>query len=694
MKKLCLFLVVVLLVSIVPASTTTAADYTHQAETLKELGLFLGTDTGFELERAATRAEAAVMTVRILGKEDEAKQNNHAHPFSDVPDWASPHIGYLYYYRITMGVSDTQFGSFEIATASQYATFILRALGYDDSAGDFVWNTSLEKMVSLGIITEAQSASFSSGSGVLRGDVVAISYFSLFAYIKETTVTLIEKLFLFDEAITPNQLMSACYLDNRMSMFSNTFGFGKSIPPGGPLTSEEVFAKASSAVFKINIFAMTGVEDGSGSGFFITSDGIAVTNMHVIYNMSSATITTPDKSTYPVEGVLAMYPEADLAIIKIQGSDFPYLEVGDPSTLRVAQRIYCVGSPLGFDNTISDGLVSSLNREYDGYDAFIQISAPIAPGSSGGALLNEYGQVVGVTTLGSVEAQINLAVPISELAHTFRFTAMRSPRYLQAHNHFGCIPIGKIYTEIESAENKPTQTMENDTLMFGTITDSSDVDYFALDVKERAEIFVSLTSDVQHSAGLRFEVSDPSGKVILKSRHFNGEIFSFTTGHGATAGLYTIRIYVEGNSQDWSNVNYELFWIYHQTIEDSGRFGILYEFEPNNTPEYANYIPNFFGYDATITDSSDVDYYSFTLTQRKTFSALIITNHSKSVLSAEVFDSSNRSVGRFIFTDEVEIYQATLPAGDYYIKVSPKDQGMNWDNEGYLLLTNLNAENN
>ena len=143
MKKLCLFLVVVILVSMIPATTAFAADYSHEAETLKELGLFLGTDTGFELERAATRAEAAVMTVRILGKEDEAKQNNHEHPFADVPDWASPHIGFLYYNKITMGVSDTQFGSFEIATAAQYATFILRALGYDDSAGDFVWSSAL-----------------------------------------------------------------------------------------------------------------------------------------------------------------------------------------------------------------------------------------------------------------------------------------------------------------------------------------------------------------------------------------------------------------------------------------------------------------------------------------------------------------------------------------------------------------------
>lgn len=168
-----------------------ATDYTPQAETLKQLGLFLGSEAGFELERTATRIESAVMTVRLLGKENEARQQNIKHPFTDVPEWASMYVGYLYHNGITNGLSDTLFGSSQTATAAQYATFVLRALGYDDSAGDFTWDKSLDKMVSLGILTGAQAAEFSTGTGVLRGNVVAISYFSLFAKLKDTDTTLI-----------------------------------------------------------------------------------------------------------------------------------------------------------------------------------------------------------------------------------------------------------------------------------------------------------------------------------------------------------------------------------------------------------------------------------------------------------------------------------------------------------------------
>jgi|GEM_PF-1028518 len=684
MKKLS-FLIVTLLVLLVLAMPASAADYTLQAETLKHLGLFLGTDNGFELERVATRAESAAMTVRLLGKEGEARQRNFAHPFTDVPEWASIYVGYLYHHNITTGIADDLFGSAQIATPAQYATFILRALGYDDSAGDFSWDKSLEKMISLGILNSGQAADFSPNAGAPRGDVVAISYFSLFANLKDSNKTLIEKLYTLDQAITSEQLKAAAAIDGRLSMFSNVFGVAKPYPQGGELSSEEIYAKASDAVFKIDTKILSDADFGSGSGFFITSDGIAVTNMHVIALMSSASITMTDASTYPVEGILALHPEADIAIIKIKGSGFPYLEVGDPSMLRTAQRIYCLGSPYGFDNTISDGLVSNVKREYEDY-TYIQISAPIAPGSSGGALLNEYGQVVGITTSGFEQGQVNLAVPISELATAFRFPATRSIRYLQAHYHFGCLPVGETYAETEPNDDKPTQTMENDTIMFGVITGADDVDYYKLEVKEEAEMFISLTSDERHSAGLRFEISDPSGKVILESRHYNGEIFSLAEGLGASKGSYTVKIYVEDSGEGWAKVDYDLYWIYHQSLKDSEDWGPLFvEFEPNDDQNHANYLPDSFVYLASISTKNDVDYYTFTLTERQSYTAFIVTGHDKSVLNAEVFDADNKSMGKFKFYDDSDYFDATLPAGTYYIKVSVKDTKIKWDNDIYSI---------
>ena len=683
MRKISIMLVVVLLLQFVPSIAVAENDYTPQAEALKQLGLFLGTDSGFELDRAATRAEAAVMTVRLLGKEADAKNGDFAHPFTDVPAWAGPYVGYLFHNKITTGISDTQFGSSQTATSAQYATFVLRALGYDDSAGDFTWDKSLDKMVSLGIITGGEAATFESGR--LRGYIAAISHLSLFAGLKGSSLTLLDKLYLSDKAITPAQMKAAAAIDGRLSMASNVYGIPKPYPEGDTLDSEQVFKKASDAVFTIKTKVLTDSDFGSGSGFFITSDGLALTNYHVLSFMSSATITTADGKTYPIEGVLAINDDADLALIKVKGSGFPYLEAGDPAALRAAQRIYTIGSPLGFDNSISDGLVSNPNREHEGH-TYIQISAPIARGSSGGALLNEYGQVVGVTTAGFMLGSVNLAVRITDLADAFRYPQVRPIRYFEAHSHFGVIPATDLtYIRDDSAGAQPKQTMRNDTLMLGTIRSAFDVHSYLLDVEDPSEIFVSLTTSAAHSAGLRFEVTDPSGKVVLTSRHYSGEIFSIAAGLGAVKGLYKVRIFVNNNGEDWANVPYELFWLCFPTFEVSDYSRILFEFEPNDTREHANYLPDFYDVLATISDRNDVDYYSFTLTSRSEYNAIIITDQPRSVLSAEVFDSENKSVGRFSFDGMAETFKATLTAGTYYIRVSAKDAGIQWNNEHYVI---------
>jgi len=684
MRKTSVFLIIVLLLSMSPVVVIAQDDFTPQAEALKELGLFLGTNSGFELDRAATRTEAAVMTVRLLGKEAEARKENFPHPFTDVPSWASFYVGYLYHYKITLGVSETQFGSSRTATSAQYATFVLRSLGYDDSAGDFSWDRSLDKMIALGIITRSQATTFSSKP--LRGYIASISHLSLFANIKGTDTTLLEKLYLQDNAISLAQMKAASVIDSRVSMASSVFGVPKPFPEGPALDSEQIFNKASDAIFKMEIKAISGLDFSTGSGFFITSDGIAVTNMHVVSHMSSATVITPDGKEYPVEGVIAIEPKADLAIIKVKGSGFPYLDVGDPAALRTAQRIYCIGSPLGFDNTISEGLVSNPDRDHEG-QRMIQISASIAPGSSGGALLNEHGQVVGVTTLGYEDTTINFAAKITDLVGAFRFPQIRSIKYMQAHSHFNAIPVTDLtYTRIESEDESFRQTMRNDTVMYGTISNSNEVHYYSLDVKEKAEMIISLTSDAISSASLSFEVADPSGKVVLQSRHYEGEIFSIATGHGSAVGLYTLKIFVTVNGGGWTEADYEVFWLYHKTAEVSEGHMLFLEFEPNDTQHFANYIPDSGMYFATIFDRGDIDHFTFTLTSTSRFIAVVSTDSEKSVLNVEVFDSIGRSVGKSRFVDGVELFEASLSAGNYYIKISVKDTSMVWDNQFYVVI--------
>ena len=125
------------------------------ANALKSLGLFLGSDNGFELDRKPTRIEAVIMLIRLLGKEAEAKAETYSHPFTDVPAWADSYIGYAYENSLANGTGKTTFGTGD-ATAQMFSTFVLRALGYqDDTKGgdDFTYAGAVDFAQSRGLVS-------------------------------------------------------------------------------------------------------------------------------------------------------------------------------------------------------------------------------------------------------------------------------------------------------------------------------------------------------------------------------------------------------------------------------------------------------------------------------------------------------------------------------------------------------------
>ncbi len=145
-----------------------------KATALKKLGLFKGvSETDFALDRAPTRIEAMVMLIRALGKEAEALDVGGKHPFTDVPAWADKYIGYAYEKGLTKGVSATSFGTGN-AGSDMYLTFILRALGYSDTTGDFSWDEPDVLAKAVGILPDdVDTVNF------LRSDVVLVSWASL-----------------------------------------------------------------------------------------------------------------------------------------------------------------------------------------------------------------------------------------------------------------------------------------------------------------------------------------------------------------------------------------------------------------------------------------------------------------------------------------------------------------------------------
>jgi len=154
-------------------------------------------------------------------------------------------------------------------------------------------------------------------------------------------------------------------------------------------------------------------ETVQGSGFIVSPDGRIVTNYHVIEGVRSAIVKLNNGAFYPVEGLLGADREKDLAILKVTARDLPILSLGDSDALSIGEGVIAIGSPLGLENTVSDGIVSSVREESEGRK-WIQTTAPASPGNSGGPLLDLQGRAVGVITWGVKQGQnLNFAIPIN-----------------------------------------------------------------------------------------------------------------------------------------------------------------------------------------------------------------------------------------------------------------------------------------
>ena len=138
---------------------------------------------------------------------------------------------------------------------------------------------------------------------------------------------------------------------------------------------------------------------GVGSGFFISADGYAATNNHVVDNAKSVQVTTDDGTIYTAK-VIGSDPKTDVALIKVDGkNDFPYVKFADHEP-RIGDWVVAVGNPFGLGGTVTAGIVSARGRDIgaSAYDNYIQIDAPIDKGNSGGPAFDLNGNVIGVNT--------------------------------------------------------------------------------------------------------------------------------------------------------------------------------------------------------------------------------------------------------------------------------------------------------
>ncbi|MFA6039386.1 MAG: trypsin-like peptidase domain-containing protein [Candidatus Peribacteraceae bacterium] len=199
---------------------------------------------------------------------------------------------------------------------------------------------------------------------------------------------------------------------------------------------------------------------GNGSGVFFAPDGFLLTNHHVVENAEAVRVRLTDGREYPGR-IVGTDPWNDLAVVQAEGSSLPFAALGESSTLRVGQLVCAIGSPLGFESTVTAGIVSGLGRTMrtsTGYllDNIIQTDASLNPGSSGGALTDSRGRVIGINTAIIVPAQgLCFAIPV-DTAKQVLAQIMHHGRVVRAYLglHGRSIPLPRYVARLLSLEQE------------------------------------------------------------------------------------------------------------------------------------------------------------------------------------------------------------------------------------------------
>ncbi len=279
---------------------------------------------------------------------------------------------------------------------------------------------------------------------------------------------------------------------------------------------------------------------GGGSGFFVSSDGLIVTNKHVIdFEDAEFDVLTSDGRTLTAK-VLGSDPVLDIAFLKVDGRGFPTLEFGDSDALRAGQTVIAIGNALGeFRNTVTKGVVSGLNRRIfagDGASAelieeAVQTDAAINPGNSGGPLLNLAGNVVGLNTAEAMEGQlIGFALPSN--------TVRRDLESIRKHGKIIRPFLGVRYQMITDDLVKKNQLKINAGALI-------------LRGKDRTELAVSPGSPAE-SAGLvendiivavdGVQVTEERSLATLIGRHAAGDVVTLKLFHAGVEKIVTVTL--------------------------------------------------------------------------------------------------------------------------------------------------------
>lgn len=271
--------------------------------------------------------------------------------------------------------------------------------------------------------------------------------------------------------------------------------------------------KARPAVLLLVVSDRTATEIATGTGFIVSSDGKLLTNHHVIENAASVLAKAENGALFAVEGLLADDPTNDLVVLKLAARDLPFLPLNAKDKVDVGTRVAVIGSPLGLEGSLSEGIISAL-RDFAGAPKMLQMTAAISPGSSGSPVLNIRGEVIGVASSQMRGGQLlNLAVPV-ECATKLMAAAQTSgkPKPLKQPNGLYVLP-EDYFSSIKAAQSlKGLRAVRVKVFAVGDLLSSQ----IRTDVEirlQKAGLMIDQNADALFVVNSFMDDIDPSGQV-------------------------------------------------------------------------------------------------------------------------------------------------------------------------------------
>jgi hypothetical protein len=318
-------------------------------------------------------------------------------------------------------------------------------------------------------------------------------------------------------------------------------------PKAKELTAKEIYEKCAPSTVELQVTTTSG--DYIGSGFFIQS-GIVITNYHVIEGATNIVVVTNKNKTYEVQSILGFDETYDIAVLNINAvTEHLVLNKGD---VTVGETVYALGSPRGLTGSLSDGIVSSSSRIIDGVD-YVQVTAPISNGNSGGPLLNAYGEVIGINTFIVVDSQnLNFAVNGYQYAKLNYDSPITAEEFYTANQNTEPTVIQE--DESKSGYLDTSQYLADNTIVNGSLRDSNSADCYHITLSEEGSISgLFLPGSSGDFPYLYFDIIDWDMYIVGESKESIYEGTQYREiDQKLPAGDYYIIVYSEYDYMPWT----------------------------------------------------------------------------------------------------------------------------------------------